>query len=167
MRWTLATLALALVALSADTAEAQRRAKPVQPTPYDQGKVSLSLGGGFNGTNGQIGGGLGYFVIKGLEVGVEGFVTIQSDTTIGVLGPQARYIVWQVPTIHPYIGPFYRHWFIGDEIEDRDSVGARAGIITAQKPFYLSAGVAYERFLGCTDDNCAFVTPEINLGISF
>ena len=166
MRWIVGMLAVSVVVLTADSAEAQRRTKRAQPTPYDAGKVSLNLGGGFNGDSGQIGGGIGYFVVKGLELGVDGFVGIQDDTTIGALGPAVRYIVWQVPSVHPYIGTFYRHWFIGDGLEDRDSVGARAGIVTSQKPFYLSAGVAYEQFLAC-EENCSFITPEIAMGISF
>lgn len=166
-RWLVALLAFATIGLTADAAQAQRRAKRVQPTPYDQGKVSIGLGGGFNGNQGSIGGSLGYFVVKGLEVALEASVLIQGETTIGIVGPATRYIVWQVPTVHPYIGTFYRHWFIGNDVADRDSVGARAGIITAQDPFYVSAGVMYERFIACDEATCAYVTPEISLGISF
>lgn len=144
----------------------QRRAKAVQPTPYDAGKVSLSLGGGLTGAGGEIGGGIGYFVIKGLELSVNGAVLLRGETTIGVLGPAARYIVWQVPTVHPYVGSFYRHWFIGNDMDDRDSVGGRAGIITSQDPFYVSAGVVYERFLFC-ESGCSVIAPEISFGISF
>ncbi len=165
-RWLVALFAFATIGLTADSADAQRRAKRVQPTPYDQGKVSIGLAGGFNGTQGSIGGSVGYFVIKGLELAAEGAVLVQGETTIGILGPAARYIVWQVPTIHPYVGTFYRHWFIAD-IEDKDSVGGRVGIITSQDPFYVSAGVVYERFLFCDDATCAYVTPELSLGISF
>jgi hypothetical protein len=169
MRILVSMLALVAAVLVADTAEAQRRARPrVQPTPFDAGRVSLSLGGGFNGNNGSIGGGLGYFVLKGLEVGVEGTVFLQ-EPLIGIVGPAARYIVWQVPTIHPYIGPLARYWIVGGDGEDRTSVGGRAGILTNQQPFYLSAGIAYERFISCEEaiEDCSFFTPELIMGFSF
>lgn len=168
MRTIVTALTFVVVVALASDAWAQQRAKRAQPTPYDQGKVSLSLGGGFTGSGGELGGGIGYFVVKGLELSVNGAVLIQSDTTIGVVGPAARYIVWQVPTVHPYIGTFYRHWFVGGGQDDLDSAGGRLGIITSQDPFYVSAGVVYERFLFCEAGSaCSTIAPELSFGISF
>lgn len=160
-------MAVALTLLLALDASAQQRPKRVKPTPFDEGKVSVSLAGGLSGEQGRIGGGVGYFVIKGLELSVDGSYIFGGETTnIGIVGPSARYIVWQVPQVHPYVGAFYRHWFIGNDLADRDSVGGRAGVVYFQAPFYVSGGVVYERFVGCVS-GCSDIYPELVFAISF
>jgi len=130
--------------------------------------MRLSLGGGLTGDQFAISGNFGYFVVRGLEASVEGSTRFGGDApTVGILGPAVRYIVWQIPSFHPYAGGFYRHWFVGDDLPDLDSVGARAGAMLYTDPLVVEGGVVYESFLDCDGDACSDVYPEFSFGIVF
>ena len=139
-------------------------------TPFDQGKMYISIGGGYSSGSGAsyfvLGAGFGYFVVDGLEAGLGGDVRLGSDPFVGTLTPRLTYYFHQIPFITPYIGGFYSHWFIGSGFEDLNSVGGRAGVVSVNGPLLLSLGVVYERFLGCEycgDD----WYPELSIGFSF
>ncbi len=71
-----------------------------------------------------------------------------------------------VPYIHPYLGIFYRHWFVID-LDDADSIGARGGIsLLTGGMVFIGGGVVYEYFLGCEGD-CDDIYPEFFFGLSF
>lgn len=160
-------------ALSVPVSAQKKSAEPdrvevEKPTPFDQGKIRLSLGGGYSNERFSIGASFGYFVYKGLETSLDGTVRFGSDLpTTGTLGPGVRYIVWQIPKFHPYAGGFYRHWFVGDGFDDLDSVGARAGAIFNSRPLLIEGGIVYESFLNCDGDDCSDVYPEFSFGITF
>ena len=111
-----------------------------------------------------------YYVVDGLEVGVDGAIWLFDSPTIGTLTPQIKYVVHQLPLIKPYIGTFYRHYFVGDDFEDLDSVGARVGIyIVSNQGAYFGVGGLYEHMLDCNENvlECDDWYPELLVGISF
>ena len=142
--------------------------------PFLQGSPSLTLtlGSAWVGSNDYfiVGAGLGYYALDGLEVGLDGAIWLFDSPTIGTLTPQIKYVVHQLPIIKPYIGTFYRHYFVGDDIEDLDSVGARVGIyIVSGKGAYFGVGGLYEHMLDCNENvlECDDWYPEFIVGISF
>lgn len=148
----------------------QREAGP-DPGPYAQWKVRVGGGAGitsnFDTTYFTLNLGAGVFVLDGLEVGAGVEQWLGSGPFVTKLAPQVRYVLWFVPVLTPYIGTFYRHWFISDGIEDIDTVGGRAGVFMARGPAVFGGGVVVEHaFAGC-DGDCLFVYPELVLSFSF
>jgi hypothetical protein len=134
--------------------------------------VTLTLGSAFIGSNDYfiLGLGLGYYVIDGLELGVDGSIWLFDSPTIGTVTPQIKYVLHQVPVLKPYVGAFYRHYFIGEDINDLDSVGARVGAyIVSGKGAYFGIGGLYEHILDCNDTilECDNWYPEVLIGFSF
>jgi hypothetical protein len=116
-----------------------------------------------------VGAGIGRFIAKGLEVGIDYEAWLFGDPVLQRLSPEARYVLAFVPKVQPYVGIFYRHTFVSD-FEDMDSVGARAGLYFAPKgPLSIGAGAVYERQLSCDDSvlDCDSVYPELTLAFSF
>ena len=146
---------------------------PREPTPFDQGKMNLSIFGGSTSNFGEryfaIGGGFGYFVLDGLELGVAAVHQFGDGPSISQVQPRVRYVVQPLvgkfPLI-PYVGAFYNHWFIGDGFDDVDAVGGRVGLIYISGRLLLGLGVAVERTVSpCTED-CTDVYPDFSLSLS-
>jgi hypothetical protein len=132
-------------------------------------RVALFLGGGSYGGDGyfSIGAGVGYFVLPGLQIGAEGKQWIGLDPTVTQVSPYVTYTIYQLPPIHPYVGFFYRHWFVWDA-EDEDTLGGRAGLqYIVQQRVALSGGVAYERTISDCIANCDNVYPEFGVTFTF
>jgi hypothetical protein len=144
--------------------------------PFSRGSVRLSLligtGSSVTDTYLILGAGLGYYLIDGLEVGLDYEMWILADPVLHRLSPETRYVLHFVPTLKPYVGVFYRHTFVGDGIDDFDHVGGRLGayIMPSASRMYVGAGAVYEHLLDCDDTSwydCDAVYPEITIGISF
>lgn len=171
-RWA-GLAALALTAAGASPAAAQVGGV----SAFDQGRVRLSLGAGTGGSFGNryilIGAGVGYYLVKGLELAVDGQVWLGGDPFVANLSPGLRYVFWQTGgPIMPYIGGFYRHLFINsDLIDDFDSLGGRAGVFyTVGRGGYFGLGVAVEHLLNCDEavyDTCTDIYPELAFSLSF
>lgn len=167
--WSLLFLLAAVAPTSAQVVE-----PPVVPTPFDRGKFGLSGGGGSQTAFGYrkfvVGVGVGYFVLDGVEVGLAGLHQFGDGPSVSQLSPSLRYIaqplVGHSPLI-PYIGGFYRHWFIGSEIEDVDTLGARAGALFLSGRLILGLGVVVERTISTCDADCVEVYPDVTIGFSF
>lgn len=163
--------ALAVIALWA--AGAAPAAAQQDPGPFAAGRFSLSLGGGSGGIGDAsyivLGVGAGYYLVDGLEVGADVDYWFGDDPNVIKLSPNVRYVFWQVPTIKPYLGGFYRHWFITDGFDDLDSVGARGGVFYVGRGggFALGLGAVYEVLLDCEGDDCTDIYPELALSLSF
>jgi len=181
MRWLMAVVALSLVASSAD---ARGRSKPRRddgpdPGPFARGRSRVSLSGGSSGQFGNryfaIGGGFGYFVANGLELGIDMQVLFGEEPQIYTVSPEIRYVVWQVDPVRPYIGAFLRHQFIdgqvnGVEVDDISSAGGRVGVLWTTGRSYLAGGVAYEKIISCDESQVEFCEefyPEFGVGLSF
>jgi len=141
------------------------------PTPFDQGRIRVNLTGSTGGSSNNryfvIGAGVGYFVFDGLEVGASVESWLGGDPTITKLGPEVRYIVFQIPYIHPYAGGFYNHWFVHD-FDDVDTLGARGGIAIVTGPNLVAGGgVVYEVIVSECEDDCSDVYPEFFVSLAF
>lgn len=174
--------ALLLVALAAVPAYAD---DPL--TPFDRGRFSLSAGAGTASNFDQhyivIGGAIGYYVLDGLELslhGIEQFATsgdaAVDSPNISELSPQLRYVaqplVRRSPVI-PYVGVFYNHWFIGDDYQDINTIGARAGGLLISGRVVFGLGVVVEHVLstcGSEGPHCVDVDdsiyPDVTLGFT-
>lgn len=157
-------LLLAVFVCLSTTAAAEEK-----PTPFDQGKVSISGGiqlqTDVNDNFIVISVGAGYFIVKGLALELSTSAWLAHDPFVATITPGARYIFWQVPFLHPYIGSFFRYWYV-DGFDDQQSVGGRLGVVSVQRPISINAGLVVERIVSACDD-CTDVYPEFSLSFSF
>lgn len=165
------------------TRRSNQRRRPVKKANragrFSQGRSRLSLNGGSTGNFGNqyifIGGGYGYFIADGLEIGLDGAWYFGDDPSIAVLSPNARYVLWQLDAIKPYVGAFFERQFLGEyqgtDLDDIDSVGARAGVAWLAGRSFLTAGIAYAKVLDCEKNTqvqleCERIIPEFGFGFS-
>lgn len=169
MRRGAACVTLAVV-LKATTAPAQGGPMtPAHTTPFYQGRVRLALGLGIDASGAgdsrfAVSGGFGYFVLDGLEIGVDGSTWLGGGATVGNLGPQARYILHMVPGLQPYLGVFYRHWFLGDDAFP--ALGGRAGVFyVGGGRLFVALGIAHE--VPLDEAYSPRTVPELTISVSF
>jgi len=150
--------------------------EPPKPTPFDRGKLGVSVGGGTQTQLGvhyiAIGAGVGYFVLDGVQLGVSGLHEFGDGPSISKLSPSLTYIaqplVGKWPVI-PYAGGFYNHWFIGDNNPDLDTIGARAGLMFVSGHLVLGLGVAVEHVVSACNamtTDCNSVYPDLTISMA-
>lgn len=139
-------------------------ALPAQPIgaaePFVQGstRATLIVGSGraFDENYLVIGAGLAYYLVNGLEAGIDVESWTGADPGILKLSPQLRYVLPLEGPVRPYAGAFYRLTQIED-YEDLESAGYRAGVyLLAGGGTYFGIGVVQERYLEC--DESVFVS---------
>jgi hypothetical protein len=145
---------------------------PSAAGPFAQGRKRGGIYGGAGSTLGQtygiIGGGLGYFVADGLEVGADFEGWVFQSPTIWKLSPQLRYTVWQLGALKPYVGAFYRWtWVSGNNFDDYTSWGGRAGAFYSKGRGFAGVGVVYERFNEDLGNDSDVWYPEFSFSIMF
>ena len=148
-------------------------ATPVSADPFRQGAQSVSViagaGSAFRDDYIILGLGYGYYVLKGLELGVDAQFWLSGDPSISKLSPQIRYVFTQPKQIQPYVGAFFRRTYI-DGLEDLDSIGYRAGLnFMGQGNFYFGVGAVYEEYRDCSEtifSDCSSTYPEILFSFS-
>lgn len=125
-----------------------------EPTagPFSRHRVRVGALVGFAGgaTNEWLvlGAGVGYFVVDGLELHVDGTLWLIGSPFVATVSPGVRYVFHQLPQIKPYVGAFYQHYFVDRAGFDTDSVGGRLGIyFPLSERSYFGGGIVYERFL--------------------
>jgi hypothetical protein len=147
--------------------------EPPRKTPFDQGKFGLSFGAGSHTSLGEhyyaVGGGMGYYVLDGVEVGLGTSHQWGDGPAITQLTPSLRYVaqplVGHSPLI-PYIGVFGSRYFVYEGNDDVNSLGGRAGLIYVGGSLLLGLGIAVERVVSeCTED-CTSVYPDLTLSLS-
>lgn len=145
----------------------------IPATPFDQHRVRLSASLGWAGSASDnwivVGLGAGYFVFKGLEVHADTQLWFVAQPVIFTVTPGVRYVFHQLSDIKPYVGAFYRRYFVDQVNSDTNSVGGRLGLyFAAGSNAYLGGGVVLEKFL---DDNffasTTQVYPEFSFAFSF
>jgi hypothetical protein len=142
--------------------------------PFEKGssRVSFVVGSGYtlNESYVILGLGAGYFIVNGLELGLDGQAWVGGDPDIYKLKPQATYIVPTQSRIRPYAGVFYSRIFI-DGYDDQDTAGARGGVyFTSNQKWFMGVGAVYESYLNCDKDvysSCDDVYPEVTFSVSF
>jgi hypothetical protein len=142
------------------------------PGPFKKGKVRVGFYAGAGNTLSQtyfiIGGGVGYYILNGLEAGVDVEGWVLQDPTFWKVTPQVRYVIWQLNPIRPYVGAFWRKTFSGENYPDYNSWGARGGVAYRKGGSYVAVGVVYEKYDDYTvlvDDYVVY--PEIAFWLSF
>ena len=150
--------------------------EPAPPRgPFSRGAVRLTLLLGTASTINDnyliLGAGLGYFIVNGLEVGLDYEAWLFAEPVLHRLSPEARYVFHMVPVIKPYAGVFYRRTFVTDGGDDYNQMGGRLGAYYVPKSgrMYIGGGAVYERQLDCTSNefvDCDSWYPEISFGIS-
>jgi len=146
-------------------------------TAFSKNSTSLGVvigsGSAFNDNYMILGLGVGYYVTKGLELGVDLQHWISGEPTITKLSPQIRYVFTQPQVVKPYVGAFYRRTYYGDykgiDLDDQDSFGYRAGAyFSTNNRVYIGGGVVYEEFKNCSIfTECSTTYPEILFTVSF
>jgi hypothetical protein len=144
--------------------------------PFDSGKIRGSVFGSYSNNSGYLvlGGGVGYFVWNGVELGVDSSIWLLEEPMLIHVSPKATYYLALHRKWIPYAGVFYRHIFV-ESAPDQDSVGARLGIGMQQGPITISLGIVGERDLPCNatrfadadQTECNHFYPEFGFGISF
>ncbi len=164
-RWSALLILVLTATASADD--------PPTPTPFDRGHVNLSGGAGSQNLFGVhyivVGAGVGYFVLDGLAVELSGLHEFGSGPSISQLEPGLRYLaqplVGRSPVI-PYVGGFYKHWFLGGGYDDVDTVGARAGLVYLSGRLIVGLGAVYEHTVSSCATDCDTVYPDVTLGFT-
>ncbi len=143
------------------------------PGPFKQGKIRVGFYGGAGSTYSQtyllLGAGAGYYLLNGLEAGVDVEGWLLQDPTFWKVTPQVRYVLWQISPIRPYVGAFWRKTFVSGNLwPDYESYGARGGIAYRKGGSYLAVGVVYEKFNDTVFEGDDYVVyPEIAFWLSF
>lgn len=139
--------------------------------PFARGNVRGGLYGGAGNTLGNtyfiIGGGLGYYVYDGLEVGADFEGWLFQDPRIWKLSPQVRYTVWQLGALRPYVGAFWRRTWVGDPFDDFNSWGGRFGLVYAKGRGFAGVGMVYERYDTDVDGDNDIWYPEVSFSVYF
>lgn len=146
--------------------------KRERTTPFPQGKIRLGIGGGLfasrNATDFGFELSLGVFVIDNLEVGVDTAFQFGDSPFAAYLGPTVRYVFPVNAYVAPYVGTFYRHWFLPDTIfEDFDTLGARLGLLVRSGGAYLYIGIVYEAVVSECSGDCGDFYPEFGASFFF
>lgn len=169
MKRRLMILGLILI-LTATTAAAA----PHPPGPFAQGKVRVGFYGGVGSTLGNtyalLGAGAGYYLLDGLEAGLDYEAWVGNSPSIQKVTPQLRYVIWQMGNFKPYGGLFYRRTYMGSDWPNYNSWGGRAGLAYQQGGNYVAIGFVHERYIDnddvrFTDDSQTY--PEIAFWLSF
>lgn len=170
----LAAMILAGCLLLAGWTGTARAADVAGTAAFHQGslRVSLLFGGGraFDRDYRVFGAGIGYYVVDGLEAGLEAETWQGNDPGITRVSPQLMYVFPLGREARPYAGAFYRKSFI-DGYKDLNDAGGRAGMLfLLGGSAYLGAGLVYERHIGCDRavyDSCSEAYPELLIALIF
>jgi hypothetical protein len=138
--------------------------------PFEQGSQRLSIILGTVNQNDDtawvVGAGYGYYLVDGLELGAEAEHWFNSDPTVSKVSPQLRYVLWMVPVLKPYVGTFYRHWFVSD-FDDVDSIGGRFGLFwVSGGGSFLGLGAVVEKSISGCEKDCTQFYPEVALSVA-
>ena len=141
----------------------------------DSTSVGVVVGSGSYGSENYIilGVGVGYYVLQGLELGIDVQHWFSGEPSITKVSPQVRYVFTQAKVIKPYVGAFYRRTYFGDfqgfSIPDQDSFGYRAGAyFSANNGVYIGGGIVYEEYKDCGRLlECSTTYPELIFTVSF
>lgn len=145
---------------------------PRAPTPFDRGRISLGFGFSTQRSYDQryyvLGGGFGYYVLRGLEPSVQAVHWFGGEPTVTKLSPALRYVFVGAPvSLKPYVGAFYSHWFLSGDGLDLDTVGGRAGLVSyGSGGLVIGLGVVYERVVSDCTEECDEIYPDITLSYS-
>ena len=141
--------------------------------PYTKGSVRGSVIAGAGSTLGDdyviLGIGAGYFVIDGLEIGLNWQSWLGGDPSINQITPEITYVIRTQSRVAPYIGALYRRTFVSGA-EDLSAYGGRAGInMSTGDRSFIGIGGVYLKYTDCKNvfGDCTSTYPELTFGFSF
>ena len=135
--------------------------------------VVLGSGSAFDDNYVILGLSVGYYVVNGLELGIDLQHWFSGEPSITKVSPQIRYVFTQPKVVKPYLGAFYRRTYYGSyrgiDLDDQDSYGYRAGAyFSTDNRVYIGGGVVYEQYKDCAEfTDCSSTYPEILFTVSF
>lgn len=145
-----------------------------EPRPFGQASIDLGLILGISTgheTSFTFGATGGYFVLNGLEPGLQIEVTVSSaNPTVTSLLPFLRWIIWRSYPVSPYLKIQGGRWFISD-YPDVSTLGGGGGLV-----FFFSSqaglqveGMVYRLFpdTACPNDSCLTSNFGLSLGFFF
>jgi len=141
---------------------------------FSKGKTHLvataGTGNAFDESYLVLGVGVSYYLFDGFNVGLHYESWTGSDPKLTKITPSVQYVFYQVQSVKPYVGAFYRRTSI-DGLPDLDSVGGRAGVyLQMGRNAYLGLGAVYESYLDCntgTYRKCDSTYGEASLTFAF
>lgn len=141
---------------------------------FQRGKSRASATAGYASNFGNdyfvLGVGVGYFLARGLEIGLDGEAWWGEDPNIYKVSPQIRYVILNHPNIKPYVGVFYRRSYY-EGFDDLDSGGGRAGVYSRLgRNTFGGVGIVYEKYADCDEriyDSCDTTYPEFSVSVGF
>ena len=139
---------------------------------FSKGSTTLGLAAGSGSVGNEsyfiLGVGVGYYLLHGLEIGVDIQHWFSATPAITKISPQLRYVFTSAKTIKPYVGVFARRMYIENQ-EDNDSFGYRAGsYFSGNNGVYIGAGIVYEEYTDCTRFlACSNTYAEMIVTVSF
>jgi hypothetical protein len=140
-----------------------------------RGKTRLSVGAGWgsasNGSYALLSAGVGYFLMNGLEAGLDGEAWLGNSPQIYKVTPGLRYVFHTADErLFPYVGAFYRRVIYSGE-DPLSSVGGRAGAyVPMGNRVYAGGGAVWEQQLDCDTrvyKYCSTVYPEFSIAFTF
>ncbi len=148
------------------------RAADKDPFAESSMRLSVIVGNGYAFSESYliIGVGFGYYIAKGLELGLDIENWSGSSPHIVKISPEVRYVLPTTGILRPYVGAFYRRTLI-ENYDDLNSAGGRAGIyLLSGQGSYFGAGAVYEKYFSCNQavyHSCSDTYPEITFAIAF
>ena len=131
---------------------------------------SLGASSGFGGSNVQVGLGVGYYILDGLELGLDARSWLGGEYNVHELEPSITYVFSNLGSLKPYGGLMHRTTFI-EGYDNTSAYGGRAGIFLQQsRNLHVRAGVVGIWYQDCDDtvrDDCSEFYPEISVGVYF
>lgn len=166
--------AIAVSLLGSNAPASGQTSEEVSEDAYARNRVRLGAVVGvstnFDDPYLQLGGGLGFFVLRGLEVGIDVTALLIEDPFIVQFTPGLRYVFADVPFLQPYVGFLYRRSFIEDD-DDLSTMGGRVGVSwSSGRGMLLAGGLAYEHAFDCEETKfrgCNGFHPELSISASF
>lgn len=141
---------------------------------FNKGRMHFMVTGGtgyaFDENYFVLGVGGSYYVLDGLNVGLNVESWSGANPGMTKVTPSVQYVLQNVPVVKPYAGLFFRRTYI-ENLPDLDSAGGRAGaFLAAGSNMFLGAGLVYERYIDCTETiyrECSDTYPELSFTIAF
>lgn len=141
---------------------------------FSSGKARVSVSAGsstaYNETYFQVGVGIGYYVMDGLEIGLDARTWQGGKFSIHEIAPSVTYVFNNFNSFKPYLGMLHRLTIIKGR-EDISAIGARAGFYLQSSPnILMRAGVVGIRYQDCDRmpfTDCTEVYPEVSAGFYF
>ena len=109
-----------------------------------------------------------YFIYDNLSLGLGYRGWFGGSPTIHQLTAPVNYYIPTDTKYRPYVGAFYRYTYFDGNVENYNSLGARAGLAILFKNGYVGFGWVHEYRLDAnelTDNHSGY--PEVMVGFSF